>query len=125
MVRGSGGEVGPDLSAIAVEKKREYLLESLVLPNAQIAKGFESTMLATVDGKIHVGIVKSEDEKSVRLMTADGSIVAIATDDVDDRASGKSAMPEDLVKTLSKADIRDLVEYLSTLKTAASTTEHK
>ena len=71
------------------------------------------------------GWSSSEDEKSVRLMTADGSIVAIATDDVDDRASGKSAMPEDLVKTLSKADIRDLVEYLSTLKTAASTTEHK
>jgi quinoprotein glucose dehydrogenase len=30
--------------------------------------------------------------------------------------AGKSAMPEDVVKHLSKSELRDLVEFLSSLK---------
>jgi hypothetical protein len=30
--------------------------------------------------------------------------------------AGKSSMPEDLIKHLSKAELRDLVEFLATLK---------
>ena len=40
---GQGGEVGPALNGIAAdkEKDRRYLLESVVYPNAKIAKGFD------------------------------------------------------------------------------------
>src|SRR6185437_11218960 len=37
-VQGIGGEVGPDLGGIGSRQKRDYLLESLLTPNKQIAK---------------------------------------------------------------------------------------
>ncbi|MCA9070577.1 MAG: HEAT repeat domain-containing protein, partial [Planctomycetaceae bacterium] len=127
MIKGSGGEVGPDLSDIGLKKKRDYLLESIVDPNKQIAKGFESVLVATADGQVIHGVFKSEDETTLRLMNKDGGIVLIPKDEIDDRAVGKSGMPSDLVKYLTKSDVRDLVEYLSTLKTppTKAKSEHK
>jgi quinoprotein glucose dehydrogenase len=119
-VGGNGGEVGPDLSAIAKDKDRQYLLESIVDPSAKIAKGFETLIVVTIEGKVLSGIVKSEDDKVVRLMTPEGSVLTVAQDDIEERAKGKSGMPSDLSKNLTRSEIRDLVEYLSTLKTATN-----
>ena len=49
-------------------------------------------------------------------MTAEGLPVTVPKDQIDERESGKSAMPEDLVKHLSKSELRDLVEYLAGLR---------
>lgn len=116
VVDGEGGGVGPDLSAIAKTKDRTYLLESIVLPNKAIAKGFETALLVLFDGKTVSGIVKSEDDETITLVKPMGEEVRVNKDDVDLRAEGKSGMPEDLTKTLTKSEIRDLVAYLSTLK---------
>ncbi|HSG69616.1 MAG TPA: PVC-type heme-binding CxxCH protein, partial [Planctomycetaceae bacterium] len=115
-INGSGGEVGPDLSKIAVDKDRTYLLEAIVNPDAKIAKGFETAVLVLDSGKVVTGIIKAEADKVVTLMLSDGTLVLINKDEIEERAKGKSGMPEDLVKQLSLADVRDLVEYLSTLK---------
>jgi quinoprotein glucose dehydrogenase len=115
-VNGEGGDVGPDLSKIGGQQKRDYLLESIVEPNRQIAKGFESVVLTLVNGKSVTGIVKAEDDKELRLMTAEGQVVTVAKGQIDERQAGKSAMPEDLVQKLSKRDLRDLVEFLAGLK---------
>ena len=112
-IGGSGGNVGPNLSKIGKDKKREYLLEAIVDPNKQIAKGFETVILAMDDGKVHAGIIKEETDESISLMKNDGAIVVLKKDEIDDRAAGQSGMPADLIKHLSKADIRDLVEYLA------------
>jgi quinoprotein glucose dehydrogenase len=115
------------LSDIGLKQKRGYLLEALVDPNKQIAKGFESVQVATSEGEVILGVFKSEDDKTLRLMNKDGGIMIIPKEDIEDRAVGKSAMPGDLVKQLTKADVRDLVEYLSTLKTppVKAKSEHK
>lgn len=115
-IDGNGGEVGPDLTGIGGKQTREYLLESLLEPNRQIAKGFETVVLATTRGQLIAGIVKSEDDKEVRLMNADGKLIAVPKKDIEERQSGKSAMPEDVVNYLSRRELRDLVEYLSSLK---------
>lgn len=117
LINGSGGEVGPDLSDIGLKQKRDYLLEAIVLPNKQTAKGFESVLVATTGGEVILGVFRSEDDKTLRLMNKDGGILIIPKDEIEDRTAGKSAMPEDLVKHLTKSDVRDLVEFLSTLKT--------
>lgn len=116
-VKGDGSDVGPDLSAVSKENSREYLLESIVNPNAKIAKGFETVVFAMDDGRILSGIIKGEDEKTFRVMKPMGEIVIIEKDQIDAQAKGQSGMPADMAKQLSKSDIRDLVEYLSTLKT--------
>lgn len=127
MVNGSGGEVGPDLSDIGLKKTPDYLLESIVDPNKQIAKGFESVLVATADGQVIHGVLKSEDETTLNLMNKDGGIIRIPKDEIEDRAVGKSGMPSDLIKYLTRSDVRDLVAYLSTLKTPPQNakSEHK
>jgi quinoprotein glucose dehydrogenase len=115
-VNGEGGDVGPDLSKIGSQQKRAYLLESIVEPNRQIAKGFDSVVLTLTSGKSVTGIVKAENDKEIRLMTAEGQVVTVAKSNIEERQAGKSAMPEDLVQKLSKRDLRDLVEFLAGLK---------
>jgi len=124
-VSGSGGEVGPDLSKIGLEKDRSYLLESIVNPNEKIAKGFETAILVMDSGKVITGIVKEETDKIISVMLKDGTLIRVNKDEVDERAPGRSGMPDDLLKQLSLSDIRDLVEYLSSLKSAQGPEGHK
>jgi quinoprotein glucose dehydrogenase len=115
-VQGVGGEVGPDLTGIGGKQKRDYLLESIVEPDRQIAKGFETVVLTLNDGRVKSGILKSEDKKEVRLMTPDGTVLVVPVSEIDTRSRGPSAMPGDLVRHLSRQDLRDLVEFLANLK---------
>jgi quinoprotein glucose dehydrogenase len=111
-----GGDVGPDLSKIGGQQKREYLLEAIVLPDRQIAKGFEPVVLLMEDGKIVSGIVKEETGQHVKVINADGVTVTVAKSKIEERARGKSAMPEDAARKLSRRELRDLVEFLAHLK---------
>jgi quinoprotein glucose dehydrogenase len=115
-VQGHGGEVGPDLTGIGNRQKREYLLESIVDPNKEIAKGFESVVLGLTNGQVVTGIVKAEDANELKLITAEAKVLTIAKKDIEERSRGKSAMPEDVMKFLSRAELRDLVEFLASLK---------
>ena len=115
-INGTGGDVGPELTKVAKEKDRKYLLESVVLPSKQIAKGFETVTLLLTNGQVKSGILKSEDKKAIHLMSPEGTLFRVPVMDVDERFAGKSAMPEDLLKHLSKRELRDLVEYLSSLR---------
>ena len=108
--------MGPDLSKIGAQQKRDYLLEAIVLPDKQIAKGFDPVVIVTDSGKVHLGIIREEDDRVVRLMTAEGVIVAIPKAEIEERVRGRSSMPEDLVKKLSRFELRDLVEFLFSLK---------
>ncbi|HEV3385890.1 MAG TPA: hypothetical protein VG097_13820, partial [Gemmata sp.] len=115
---GQGGEVGPQLNGIAAdkEKDRRYLLESVVYPNAKIAKGYETVVLVLLDGRTVSGVLKSEDKKQIKLVTAENKEIVVPADEVDSRRSGPSAMPDDLHKKLSRRELRDLVEFLASLK---------
>ena len=115
---GQGGEVGPVLNGIAAdkEKTRRYLLESVVLPNAKIAKGFDTVILLRNDETTVSGVIKSEDKKQIRLVTPENKEIVVPVADVLRRRTGPSAMPDDLHKKLTHRDLRDLVEFLSGLK---------
>ncbi len=112
----TGGEVGPNLSKIGADKTRQYLLEAIVDPNIQIAKGFETAVILLNDGRQLSGIVKSETGKELTLINADAQTVVLQKDQIDERSFGQSAMPADVVKLLTPAEVRDLVEYLATRK---------
>jgi quinoprotein glucose dehydrogenase len=122
-VGSQGGEVGPDLSGIAKEKDAAYLLEAIVAPDAKIAKGYETSVIADDLGTVHTGIVKAETEDYVDLIKADGSQVRILTDEIVGRRRGQSAMPADLTKYMTRRELRDLVAYLQTLNQAAQVGE--
>jgi quinoprotein glucose dehydrogenase len=113
---GVGGDVGPDLTGIGARQKRDYLLESIVLPNRQIARGFETVVVQLNDGQTHAGVLKQETNKELQLMTAEGKLLIIPREEIDERQTGKSAMPEDLMQHLSRRELRDLVELLAAQK---------
>lgn len=110
-----GGEVGPELTRIAADKDREYLLEAIVDPNKVIAKGFQAAILLDLDGRIHTGVVRDESDTSLTLIDLEGKVKTFDKAEIEARNPSKSAMPDDLIKYLTKAELRDLVEYLSTL----------
>ncbi len=49
-------------------------------------------------------------------MTPEGKLVTVAQSQVEERQQGKSAMPADLIKSLTRSEVRDLVEFLANLK---------
>lgn len=112
----SGGEIGPELTTIAREKNREYLLQSIVDPNKDIAEEFQSWLVVDIDGNTSVGIIKHSDDDRIDLMDDQGEIKSIKQEDIDDIRQTKSSMPEDLVEKLTLEELRDLIEYLASLK---------
>ena len=112
----AGGAVGPELTRIGEQKDRRYLLESICLPNAQIAKDFETAVIANDLGQVFTGIVKSENDDFIELIQNDGGQVRILMDEIVARRKGNSSMPTDLIKLMSKRELRDLVAYLASLK---------
>src|SRR5262249_14710372 len=115
-IHDQGGDVGPDLTGIGAKQTREYLLESIVDPNRQIAKGIETVVLVLQNGTVVSGVLKEENAKEIRLVTPETQSLVVAKDEIEDRQSGKSAMPEDTIKHLTKAELRDLIESLASLK---------
>ncbi|HUS33749.1 MAG TPA: PVC-type heme-binding CxxCH protein [Verrucomicrobiae bacterium] len=59
MVAGKGGAIGPILDGIAVRANKDYISESLMDPNAKLAKGFESLSISPMPP---VGVLLKEQE---------------------------------------------------------------
>lgn len=115
-VAGEGGEAGPDLTQIGARQAREYLLESVVHPNAKIAQGFESYLISMKDGVAYAGIISKESETELLLNSPEDGFVTLKKADIESKVRGSSGMPEGLAAVMTPKDLRDLVEYLSSLK---------
>jgi quinoprotein glucose dehydrogenase len=118
LVDGAGGNAGPDLSKVATrypDKTREFFRESLLTPSAKIAPGFGTVTLNLIDGRVVGGTILAEDPKTVTLQTPDGKKLTIPVDEIERRSAATSPMPA-VDRTLSPREIRDLIEYLTTLR---------
>lgn len=114
-VNGEGSDVGPDLSKIGSVLTREQLLEAMVKPDARIAPGYGTAIVTLNDEVTHTGILLSENSKSVTLKTADAEPLVLATSRIKTKEMLPSSMPN-AAKKISVSEIRDLVEFLTTLK---------
>ena len=112
----TGGEVGPKLTEIGKHKDNRYLLEAIVNPDAKIAENFETVVLLTEDDELISGILRKETDTAIELMDADGKLISVDAETIVSRKKGKSSMPADLIKHLTRRELRDLVAYLSSLK---------
>lgn len=109
-----GSNVGPPLTHIGA-KGRDYILESLVLPQAKIAPGYGAMSITKKDGTVLAGAPKSETAEVVVLLTPDGKEVKIPAADIAGRTPAISPMPP-MGSILKPEELRDLVEFLTTLK---------
>ena len=109
---GEGGDVGPDLAGIGSRRTVEYLLESIVVPNRQMAPGYETVILTLDDGRFVSGTIAGETADTVTLNTAEDGRVAIPSRTIVERERGLSAMPEGLVELMTLDELRDVLAAL-------------
>ncbi|MDB5320172.1 MAG: hypothetical protein JWN40_1803 [Phycisphaerales bacterium] len=115
IVNNSGGNVGPDLSHVASRLPRLKLLESIVYPQGEIAPGYATISVTTKDGETFTGTVQSETPTEIVLKDPEGQLQKIKTSDIESRTAPSTAMPP-MAEVLKPREIRDVVEYLTTLK---------
>lgn len=115
-IKGSGGIVGPALDTLGIRKDRQYLLESITEPNKAIAQGYETVVISLKNGKTVTGVLRSSAGGKMTLLTAEGLEMSIPVSDIDEHDRGPSAMPADLVNKLTRRELRDLVEFLASLR---------
>jgi uncharacterized repeat protein (TIGR03806 family) len=112
----TGGSVGPDLSDVGKRTKRQYLLESIVLPSAKIVKGFETQVFVMADGRVITGTVQSEDQLEVVIRDARHQ-TRIEKAQIDDRVVSEVSTMPSMANLLTVDNVRDLIAYLVTLQT--------
>lgn len=114
--KGDGGEVGPLLGGVGQRLTREQLLEAIVHPNAKIAAGFEQVIVEMKNGQTYAGIIKSDKADVLELLSPEDGLVKLKAADIRSRERGPSSMPEGLGELTTRRELRDLVEFLGSLK---------
>ncbi|MBT6790248.1 MAG: c-type cytochrome, partial [Verrucomicrobia bacterium] len=115
-----GGEVGPSLDDIGSRVDRTHLLESIVNPSAKIAEGYDFFLILLKDDSGYVGIITKETATELLINSPEDGLVTVKTADVKERIKGPSGMPPGMQMVITKRELRDLIEYLATRKTAAA-----
>jgi putative heme-binding domain-containing protein len=111
-IDGTGGQVGPDLSGIRNQPADAILLHVLV-PDYEIAAGYQSYVVETRDGRTLTGRLESEAPNSVTLRDgASQPHVILRSDVASMSASARSLMPSELERAMSEQDLADLIGYL-------------
>lgn len=112
-----GGEIGPELTAVAGTRTLPAIVESLLEPDASIPAGYETVLVETTDGRLLDGMVLRETADSLWLVTALEEEHVVATADIARRRTQEtSLMPGDLAERLSVRQFHDLLAYLRTLE---------
>ncbi len=121
MVRGQGGQIGPDLSMIGKKASKENLYDSLLTPSKAIADQYVSWKLDSDDGQSITGLLVGETETTLTIRDANGKDHEFPAKGTDRKKSLTSIMPEGLVATLTEDELVDVVEYLTKLQTPSLT----
>ncbi len=114
-VGGAGGKVGPDLTSIGASAQADYLVESVLYPNAKIKEGFHSASISTKDDQELSGIVVKETENEVVIRNAANQEVSVVKANITQRVNGGSLMPDGLMNGLLPEERLDLIKFLSSL----------
>lgn len=117
-VEDHGGQIGPDLSAIARGADREKLMQSILHPSRDIAPQFVSHTIETKDGQEFTGLLIGQSvNEGATLFMADGRAVLVPPAQIASQTQSKiSLMPEDLANALTMQDFRDLLAFLLSRK---------
>ncbi|MEP2777423.1 MAG: HEAT repeat domain-containing protein [Luteolibacter sp.] len=107
---------GPYLGSAGAKFSRDYLIESVIDPNAVVAQGFQSVMFTMKDGTSAMGFVTNEADGVIQLRDIGGTVSELNRDDVKTETHlPQSMMPAGLGDTLGIRDFTDLIEYLDSL----------
>jgi putative heme-binding domain-containing protein len=113
----TGTDFGPALTEIGDKLPKSGLLVAILDPSAGIGFGYEGWTIKTRDGQQLVGLISSETDDEVLMKLVGGIQRRVPKSTIADRKRvDASLMPHGLERTMSEADLVNLVEYLSTLR---------
>lgn len=112
-----GGQVGPDLTRAGTVRSGRDLLESIVLPSATFAQGYESYVVATADGRVATGVIARRTPDTLILREASGAELRLSKDSIEAmNRQATSLMPEGLPRAMTRDEFRDLLAFLQSRK---------
>jgi cytochrome c oxidase cbb3-type subunit 3 len=107
---------GPDLSSIGARRTAASLRDSITDPSAEVSEDYLLVSVVTREGKKVQGLRVNEDTFTIQIVEPSGRFVSFRKEALAklDKRAGESPMPS--YKVLSETELRDLVAYLSSLR---------
>lgn len=107
-----GIRIGPEITG-STRSNLDYLLQSIVDPNAEISQGYLLVTINTHDGRTLAGNLLQEDDLQITLRLIGREVTVRKADILSRRTSPVSMMPEGLLDSLGSEEVRDLIGFLS------------
>jgi putative heme-binding domain-containing protein len=115
-VNGQGGNIGPNLSALGTAQPVDFIIGAILDPQKEIKEGFMSVEVTTKDGEEYQGHpVRETATEFVLRDVLQQREVRLRRDNIQEKKQRGSVMPAGLSDTLTRAEFRDLVRFLSEL----------
>ena len=116
LCHGGQSALGPSLSGVSKRFSREDLARAIYEPSRDVPDRYRAIRVLTVDDEVLTGMIIYNAADGVTLQAADGSILRINQDHIEQKAfSTESLMPSGLLEDRSPQDVADLFAYLATL----------
>ena len=110
-LRGTGGELGPDLTG-SDRANLDYLLENILFPSRTVPDDYRMLSVSMNDGRSLDGLKGPETQSTVVLKTPTQTMVLEKESIAESVTSNLSLMPEGLLEGLNEQQLRDLFGYL-------------
>jgi len=114
-IGGAGGRVGPDLVSLGASAPVDYIASSLLDPNSKVKENYHSLVVVTKQGKVVTGIKLRQTDSELVLRDANDREISVPRKSIDEQVVGTSLMPAGLTENLTRAELIDLVRFLSLL----------
>lgn len=116
LCHGGQSALGPSLSGVSKRFSREDLARAIYEPSRDVPDRYRAIRVLTVDDEVLTGMIIYNAADGVTLQAADGSILRINQDQIEQKAfSAESIMPSGLLEDRSPQEVADLFAYLGTL----------
>ena len=112
MLRGSGGRTGPDLSAVGRRRSGDYIVRSIITPQADVAPQYRVVRLTTGAGNTYSGVTLNEDTYSLQLLDLEGRLRGFLKDALRDLRRDSTSLMPSYEPTINPEQVRDLAAFL-------------
>ena len=111
-----GGDVGPELTTIGRDRTAGEIVRAVLWPKRDVLPQYQAETIVTVEGQIYTGYVREEDASTVTLFDpAAHRTTVILREDIDERQTTGTLMPDGLATAMSRAQQQDLLAFLTAL----------
>ena len=107
-----GGSVGPELTKVGRSRSLLYLKTALTDPDKDLGRGQATITVVTKDGKKLQGVQRGYDFFSAQFIDAQGNFHSYFKTDVKELTRVEKSLMPNYSKTLSPAEINDVVAFL-------------